>query len=497
MKQKNELFRSFTVTIQTKNSLFTGTNSHLNDKKLCHQLMLVKQCQGVKLHKVEALKTWLDEVWHLDDLMRAEKKQFEEIAARTQDNSCRAFALGKPSRKTNLPSQTHTNYTNTTSRDCTYNRASKANDGDIRPLKLSLEEHNLLMKNDGCLKCQHFFAGHHADNCPYDFPSTENYRPLMYADMKCAKRGPAHNQGEKEHKPKKTLVVTSMMLIDDKNENAWAGPSQAHPIAAIMGLGHPVAYAAPNTSNVLREGNDDSDSDVSKSPPVVDVVLSDAAVVDDYATATFGDATMTSDAAASAVDDVGADDDDDDDRDTDPQVTHLCVPHLWWDCAADRGHDSFPVQLRALIDNGCHTVLIREDEVNLLSCCHWPLQTPKEVELAMMQHGPKQTFILKEYVCIALCDPENHWKSKTICTMIAPNPPILLGLLFMTHNNIIIDYYICSIIDKTTGFNLLQLNHRWKRRGRWRRCLSESLEMLCMNSATHVKRLHQHGKMSF
>jgi hypothetical protein len=49
------------------------------------------------------------------------------------------------------------------------------------------------------------------------------------------------------------------------------------------------------------------------------------------------------------------------------------------------------------------------------------------------------------------------WTSKAVCTVIAPSlcTPVILGLLFLVHNNIAIDHTDCMAIDKISDFDLL------------------------------------------
>jgi hypothetical protein len=71
----------------------------------------------------------------------------------------------------------------------------------------------------------------------------------------------------------------------------------------------------------------------------------------------------------------------------------------------------------------------------------------------------KKTFItLTEWVKLQVEDPSGLWTSHTVCALIAPNlcSPIILGLPFLAHNNIVVDH-AQMVIDKTSGFDLLIL----------------------------------------
>jgi hypothetical protein len=79
------------------------------------------------------------------------------------------------------------------------------------------------------------------------------------------------------------------------------------------------------------------------------------------------------------------------------------------------------------------------------------------VELAMPNQNSKRTLELSEYVKLQLYDPVGNWTSKTVRALIAPSlcAPVILGLPFLSHNNIVIDHALRTAIDKTLGFDLL------------------------------------------
>ena len=58
---------------------------------------------------------------------------------------------------------------------------------------------------------------------------------------------------------------------------------------------------------------------------------------------------------------------------------------------------------------------------------------------------------------LQLYDASGHYVSKTVCTVISPSlcAPILLGLPFLKHNDIVIDMETRTAIDKKNGFDLL------------------------------------------
>jgi hypothetical protein len=68
MTQGSSFFSDFTISVQSKNSLLSGTTSHLEEDKLHHQLEvkmeegLSKRCVTKKVNKIEEFKLWLNEV---------------------------------------------------------------------------------------------------------------------------------------------------------------------------------------------------------------------------------------------------------------------------------------------------------------------------------------------------------------------------------------------------------------------------------------------------
>ena len=74
-----------------------------------------------------------------------------------------------------------------------------------------------------------------------------------------------------------------------------------------------------------------------------------------------------------------------------------------------------------------------------------------------MHDGQKNVIEFDEVVKLQLYDASGHYVSKSVHTVISPSlcVPILLGLPFLKHNNIIIDIKVNTAIDKNNGFNLL------------------------------------------
>ena len=68
-------------------------------------------------------------------------------------------------------------------------------------------------------------------------------------------------------------------------------------------------------------------------------------------------------------------------------------------------------------------------------------------------------FTFDEWVPIAVISLDQSWTLCTICAIIAPNLsiPLLLGSPFLSFNSLVIDHQLRTCIDKTSGYNLLNL----------------------------------------
>ena len=66
-------------------------------------------------------------------------------------------------------------------------------------------------------------------------------------------------------------------------------------------------------------------------------------------------------------------------------------------------------------------------------------------------------YVLHEWIKLKLHDPDSYWTACTVCTIIMPGlcAPVILGLPFLVHNTIVVDHAVHTVIDKTSGFDLL------------------------------------------
>jgi hypothetical protein len=196
-------------------------------------------------------------------------------------------------------------------------------------------------------------------------------------------------------------------------------PSAIHPVAAVIRTLHPVTYMPNNTSNMMYVG---SDSNVSSLPV-------SAAV-----------------ASPTLHEDKG-------------DLAPLHIPHLWWEVEVMSNVEEFPVHVQALLDDGSHTVIIREDVVDYLALAHLKLCKPEHFELAMTPNRDKRIIKLSKFVKLYLHDPVSRWAAKPVCAIVTPSlcTPILLGLPFLSHNNVVVDHTTWTVIEKNTGVDLLNL----------------------------------------
>lgn len=135
------------------------------------------------------------------------------------------------------------------------------------------------------------------------------------------------------------------------------------------------------------------------------------------------------------------------------------VPHLIWKCSVEDRLSSFlphrPVS--ALLDHGSPVILIRESLVVSLNLrCH-RLHEPFIMDTATP--SATSTSALNEWVKIQLHNPSNCWSSSSVRAIVAPSlcTDIILRLLFLTHNNIVVDASARTVVHKPSGFDLLSL----------------------------------------
>jgi hypothetical protein len=406
-------FWDYAAAIQNINILLAGTDSHLAEDKLRHQIevemtdRLSKRCKTEKIQNVIGLRAWLLEVKRIDDGMRAERQEFEEIARTTRYESRKSNYLSEPSRHANTPSN---------------GGASSSKAPATRVPKLTESERKLLYANDGCLKCRCLFVDHRMANCPNNFPDPLKYKTITQSLVDSIKA-------------RMTRKVGAIAQENTASDSSFQSTQSSHPVAALMSSSnYPIAYMPPNASAVLEGGDSSSDDSVSTSTSRKSRFRFDSRNVGAL--------------LACPKDKVEA---------------PLFLPHFNWDCAVVGPAQEFPIVTTSLIDCGCPTVLIRNDLCLSLGLQKRKLPKPEAFDVALHDDPKKKkSIVLYEYCTITLSDPDSRWHAKTVRAIIAPSlcNSIILGLPFMAHNNIVIDVAARSAVDKLSGFDLLNPGER-------------------------------------
>ena len=135
----------------------------------------------------------------------------------------------------------------------------------------------------------------------------------------------------------------------------------------------------------------------------------------------------------------------------------LKCKHFTWSCLINGPLLEFPLKVSSLVDNGCHLVLIRPEIVEKLGLPILSLDIPETVNVAIKDHKRKEKLVLEHFVILTATSLDGEWCSKRVRALIAPNlcMPLIFGLPFLVHNNIVTDHSLRSCIDKKSGYNLL------------------------------------------
>ncbi|THU85143.1 hypothetical protein K435DRAFT_869578 [Dendrothele bispora CBS 962.96] len=133
------------------------------------------------------------------------------------------------------------------------------------------------------------------------------------------------------------------------------------------------------------------------------------------------------------------------------------LPHLFFSARLSGLNVTDPLELDLLLDHGSHLVLIRDDLVRQLGLRRYRLHRPENISLATDSDSSHSSLTLHEYVKVKLEDRSGSWTSRTVFAIIAPSlcSPMILGLPFLSHNKLVIDHDARTVIDKSSGFDLL------------------------------------------
>jgi len=182
-------FWEWAVKMRSLNTLLHGTPMHLDDVGLLNQLKanlepwLSRACDNERI-KEDELDKWLDKVKILDEKKRRERQQqradADEAACVHLKRNTASAGLSEPSR--------HYNSFRSAATDKPFagTKGKAFNPTKALP-KLTEVERSLLFDTEGCLKCRCFFVKHCSSNCPNDFPSGLNYKPLTAEDVNAAR----------------------------------------------------------------------------------------------------------------------------------------------------------------------------------------------------------------------------------------------------------------------------------------------------------------------
>jgi hypothetical protein len=243
MTQGQDSFWNFSIRIQAKNFLLKGTNSHLDNVKLRQQIearlddRLSKKCKAEKVNKVVNFRDWLAEVYHVDNNLAEDRREWEAYAKAAHETTWRNFPLSEPSRRFNTQSATSTS----------------SSVPRVLLLKLMDSERTLLSANDGCFKCRTFFANHRSAACKNESLAAVGYKTLSQADVDKAKCS----------RPSSSKPVAVIQPVSDDENSPYI-----HPIAAILGSSaNAYGYTASNVSSVITGSHNGSESDPDVSFP--------------------------------------------------------------------------------------------------------------------------------------------------------------------------------------------------------------------------------------
>ncbi|KAJ4496627.1 hypothetical protein C8R41DRAFT_761517, partial [Lentinula lateritia] len=133
------------------------------------------------------------------------------------------------------------------------------------------------------------------------------------------------------------------------------------------------------------------------------------------------------------------------------------VPHLRWKCHVTGPKSDFPILVNSFIDNGAHLALIHPDLAHRLGLTRHKLTHPEPVCAAFQSNNQPAVPALTEFVRLKVGSIDGCFTSRSVPFIIAPGlcTQLLLGLPWLTHNNIVIDYAKRSCIHKPSGFDLL------------------------------------------
>ena len=454
-----EPFSDYANRVMAGNNLLIGTNSRLEPKDLRAKLEInmagyladkisrLRPADKDRITSIEVFEDWYDEICIIDREATSDLKRIADFTAEHWAKRQRTEPSGytmSPLQHSTFPNVQHNppylasgaNAVNqgyhpyAAQNSHTQNNAQPRNTTSnarkrTRCPKLLPSEAELLDKHDGCRKCRRFYVGHRVFDCPNEFPNPDNYITLTENMALLAQNN--------------TTVASTFhpSTLGSNNFTFQAPPTNfASPSFSAMSYIPPpaTAFTSSAPSAFVEEVSGDSSTQRTN---VVTQNTSIAAMLPSSGSFALG--TGSSDTESQST------------------VSPISSPHYLWRAHA-YGTADFPLTIDCLLDNVAHLVLIRPETVADLGLPVRKLKVPQCATLAI--NSVRQTFLLYDYVVVSLSSLNNAWTSRPVRALIAKDlcTNILLGLPFLKHNSIVIDHELDTVIDKKTGFDLLNEN---------------------------------------
>lgn len=136
----------------------------------------------------------------------------------------------------------------------------------------------------------------------------------------------------------------------------------------------------------------------------------------------------------------------------------LTIAHLQWLCSLLGPAFNEPLTVTSMLDCGAHVVLIDSTLVSLLGLHCFCLHKPLPISMALNNTLTSDSH-LYEYVKLSPVTPDLSYVSCSIKAIITPGlcVPLLLGLPFLTVNNIGTNFAARIAIDKSCDYDLINL----------------------------------------
>ncbi|RDB23808.1 hypothetical protein Hypma_009385 [Hypsizygus marmoreus] len=156
---------------------------------------------------------------------------------------------------------------------------------------------------------------------------------------------------------------------------------------------------------------------------------------------------------------IGAIFEDSSDEDTMHIGSEYILPHhLTWSCTVSAPSIA-PLPVVVMIDHGAPPALISTSFAAQLGLAPRKLNKLLHISAAFPNDDKHATsaLVLDSYVKLSVQSPCAQWKSHAQIFIICPNlrAQLILSLDFLSNNNIVIDAKDRSVIDKASGFDLL------------------------------------------